>query len=182
MDKTRLLEYFAQVDARLTAPAELLIYGSAAFILLDEEDRTSLDMDVAGPYSKLDFEEFRKTSREAGLEVNPAAIDSGDHVEWIAGVRLCLAPPDVAGTITLWQGRRLTVKTVSAPDLVASKLIRYDAIDQSDVRYLISQMRLKYEDVAQAVERLPAGFRDDVLVRENLRNLQEDMKLWNGEP
>lgn len=182
MDKTRLLEYFAQVDARLTAPAELLVFGSAAFILLDEEDRTSLDLDVAGPYSKLDFEEFRKASREAGLEVNPAAIDSGDHVEWIAGVRLCLAPPDVAGTLTLWQGRRLTVKTVSAPDLVASKLIRYDAIDQSDVRYLIGQMRLKYEDVAQAAERLPAGFRNDVLVRENLRNLQEDLKLWSGEP
>ena len=76
----------------------------------------------------------------------------------------------------------MTVKTVSAPDLVASKLIRYDAIDQSDVRYLISQMRLKYEDVAQAAERLPAGFRNDVLVRENLRNLQEDLKLWSGEP
>ena len=65
---------------------------------------------------------------------------------------------------------------------MASKLIRYDAIDQSDVRYLIGQMRLTYADVAQAVERLPAGFRNDVLVRENLRNLQEDLKLWRSGP
>lgn len=182
MDKKRLLEYFAQVDGRLSAPAELLIYGSAAFILLDEEERTSLDLDVAGPYSKLNFEEFRQASRQAGLDVNPAGIDSADHVEWIAGVRLCLAPPESAGTLTLWQGRNLVVNTVAAPDLVASKLIRYDAIDQSDVRYLIGQMRLMYADVAQAVERLPAGFRNDVLVRENLRNLQEDLKLWRSGP
>ncbi|MGD9611958.1 MAG: hypothetical protein AB7V22_03565 [Kiritimatiellia bacterium] len=182
MDKKRLLEYFAEVDAQLKAPAELMIYGSAAFILLDEEDRTSLDLDVAGPYSNLDYEEFRISSQQAGLEVNPAAIDSADHVEWIAGARLCLAPPESAGTVTLWQGRNLVVKTVSAPDLVASKLIRYDAIDQSDVRYLMGQMRLTYADVAQAVERLPAGFRNDVLVRENLRNLQDDLKLWSGEP
>lgn len=181
MDKNRLVEYFAQVDGRLTSPAELLIYGSAAFILLDEEDRTSLDLDVAGPYSKLDFEEFRQASRQAGLDVNPAGMDSADHVEWIAGARLCLAPPESTGTVTLWQGRNLVVKTVAAPDLVASKLIRYDAIDQSDVRYLISQMRLKYDDVAQAAERLPSGFRSDVLVRENLKNLQEDMRLWNAE-
>ncbi|MGD9781204.1 MAG: hypothetical protein AB7V14_03525 [Kiritimatiellia bacterium] len=182
MDKRRLVEYFAQVDERLTRPAELLIYGSAAFILLDEEARTSLDLDVAGPYSKLDFEEFRQASRSAGLDVNPVESYSGDHVEWISGVRLCLAPPELAGTMTLWQGRHLAVKTVAAADLVASKLIRYDPIDQSDVRYLVGQMRLGHADVAKAVDRLPAGFRDDVLVRENLKNLEEDMALWTAAP
>lgn len=180
MDKKRLVEYFAQVDERLTHPAELLIYGSAAFILLDEEARTSLDLDVAGPYSKLNYEEFRQASRQAGLEVNPDGLDAAEHVEWISGARLCLAPPESAGTLTLWQGRQLVVKTVAAADLVASKLIRYDPVDQSDVRYLVSQMKVSHAEVAGAVARLPPGFRNDALVRENLDNLKEDMRLWTA--
>lgn len=180
MDKNRLVEYFAQVDERLAQPAELLIYGSAAFILLDEEARTSLDLDVAGPYSQLNYEDFRQASRQAGLEVNPAGLDAAEHVEWIAGARLCLAPPEAAGTLTLWQGRRLVVKTVAAADLVASKLIRYDPVDQSDVRYLVSQMKVSHAEVAGAVARLPPGFRNDALVRENLDNLKEDMRLWTA--
>ena len=180
MDKNRLVEYFAQVDGRLTRPAELLIYGSAAFILLDEEARTSLDLDVAGPYSKLDYEEFRQASRQAGLDVNPAGLDAGEHVEWISGARLCLAPPESAGTLTLWQGRHLLVRTVAAPDLVASKLIRYDPVDQSDVRYLVSQMKLSHEEIAGAVARLPPGFRNDALVRDHLDHLKEDMRLWTA--
>lgn len=180
MDKDRLVEYFAQVDERLTQPAELMIYGSAAFILLDEEARTSLDLDVAGPYSKLNYEEFRQVSRQAGLEVNPSPLDAGEHVEWISGARLCLAPPESAGTLTLWQGRRLVVQTVSAPDLVASKLIRYDLVDQSDVRYLVSQMKVSHAEISAAVGRLPSGFRNDASVRENLANLNEDMRLWTA--
>jgi hypothetical protein len=180
MDKNRLLEYFTRVDRQLMQPAELLIYGSAAFILLDEEARTSLDLDVAGPYSKVDYEEFRQASLQAGLEVNPAEFDAAEHVEWISGARLCLAPPESTETMTLWQGRQLAVKTVAAADLVASKLIRYDPIDQGDVRYLVSQMHVSHDEVTKAVARLPVGFRGDALVGENLANLKEDMRLWTA--
>ncbi|HOU21243.1 MAG: hypothetical protein KBC66_05900 [Kiritimatiellae bacterium] len=181
MDKQQLVDYFARVDQQLTQPAELLIYGSAAFILLDEENRTSLDLDVAGPYSKLDFDEFCQASRLAGLEVNPIDPGAPEHVEWISGARLCLAAPHTTETITLWQGRHLVVKTVGSADLVASKLIRYDPIDQGDVRYLVHQSRMTHDDVVKAVERLPAGFRQDALVRENLGNLAMDMKSWTKE-
>ena len=180
MDKKRLLEFFARMDAGLSQPAELLIYGSAAFILLDEEARTSLDLDIAGPYSKVDFEEFRRVSQAAGLAVNPLETTANDHIEWVSSLRLCLAPPEVAGTLTLWQGQRLVIKTVAAADLVASKLIRYDPIDQSDIRYLVTQMRLTHMDVVQAVSRLPEPFSRDALVRENLNNLKEDMALWTS--
>lgn len=39
MDKKRVEEYFAQVDQWLAQPAELMIYGSGAFILLEEDMR-----------------------------------------------------------------------------------------------------------------------------------------------
>ena len=50
--------------------------------------------------------------------------------------------------------------------------------DLADIQFLFSQSRLKFEEVAQAVDRLPANFRDDVLVRENLANLRRDLKRW----
>jgi hypothetical protein len=62
--------------------------------------------------------------------------------------------------------------------LVASRLIRYDPTDLADIQFLFSQSRLKFEEVAQAVDRLPANFRDDVRVRENLANLRRDLKRW----
>ena len=44
MNKTDLLGYLERLDGALKAPATLHIYGSAAFMLLDEPERTSLDV------------------------------------------------------------------------------------------------------------------------------------------
>jgi len=38
--------------------------------------------------------------------------------------------------------------------------------------------RTRFEDVAQAVERLPISFRNDPLVRDNLDNLRRDAQRW----
>jgi len=166
------------MDRYLQSPATLYIYGSAAFILLDELDRTSLDIDVAAPYCSGSFAGIRQAAEKAGFRINPDESTTDDHIEWVSAARLCLPRPDTEHEVTLWQGQRLTVKTVSPAQLVASKLIRYDEIDQSDVRYLCCQMRLKYADVATAVDTLPDAFRDDALVRENLANLERDLVLW----
>lgn len=158
----------------------LTVYGSAAFILLDEVGRTSLDIDVAGPYSKADLNDLSSAAEKAGLPVNPEEGHAGDHLEWISLPRLCLPCPTPETEIVLWQGRRLVVRTVSAPQLVASKLIRYDEIDQSDIRFLCFQLRIAFPDIVSAVETLPPLFRHDPVLRENVRNLSADMKLWRG--
>ncbi len=89
-----------------------------------------------------------------------------------------LAPPDATDRVVLWRGTRLSVFTVGPADLVASKLIRYDPTDQADIQFLMANARLRFEQVAQAVERLPAPFRDDSVVRENLLNLRRDCQHW----
>jgi hypothetical protein len=38
------------LDANLKKPAKLYIYGGAALMLLEEETRISLDIDIAAPY------------------------------------------------------------------------------------------------------------------------------------
>jgi hypothetical protein len=60
MDKKELVSYLEKIDQALQHPSSLCVYGSAAFILLDEPDRTSLDIDIAGPYSQAFDRSFLK--------------------------------------------------------------------------------------------------------------------------
>jgi hypothetical protein len=62
--------------------------------------------------------------------------------------------------------------------LAASKLIRYDPSDQADIQFLMVNGRVGFEDIVRAVERLPAAFREDIIVRENLKNLNRDCRRW----
>ena len=180
MDKQRILEIFASIDRHLQSVAKLCLYGSGAFILLDEEDRTSLDIDIAAPYSTVDYSDLSRAVELSGLAINPETGTNEDHIEWISIVRLCLADPATTDSMVLWQGSKLTIFTVSPADLIASKLIRYDDIDKSDIHYLVFQMNIAFKAVVNAVSKLPAQFRDDVIVNENLLNLEQDMKLWTN--
>jgi hypothetical protein len=178
MDHTALQTYLSQLDGALKEKAACCIYGSAACMLLGEEGRISLDVDIAGPYSQVNETMLRSAAAQIGLPVNPPADFAGDHIEWIGPLRLCLADPSAGGRVVLWQGAHLTIFTVSAPDLAASKLIRYDPSDQADIQFLMVNGRVGIEEMAGAVERLPAAFRADIMVRENLKNLNRDCQRW----
>jgi hypothetical protein len=180
MDAPTLRSYLEKLDAALRNPAACCVFGSAACMLLGEEGRISLDVDVAASYSTVDETEFRAAAAHVGLPVNPPADFAGDHIEWIGPLRLCLANPQSAERVNLWQGSRLTIFTVGPADLVASKLIRYDPSDQADIQFLMVNGRLRFDDVVRAVERLPAAFRQDALVLENLANLKRDCQRWIG--
>jgi hypothetical protein len=178
MDKKALLAYFERIDQALRSTATLHIYGSAACILLDEPDRTSLDMDVAGPYCVVDEGDLRQAAEEARLPINPEEGYRGDHIEWVGPLRLCLQPPVAGRGLMLWQGTRLQIRTGDIADLVSSKLIRYDDLDRSDIQYLLTTARIPFTEVQQAAERLPAPFVHDPLIQDNLKNLKNDMAAW----
>jgi len=76
----------------------------------------------------------------------------------------------------------LTLFTLPPADLVASRLIRYDPTDQADIQFLLIHSRVRFEEVEQAVNRLPVPFRDDALVHENLTNLRRDLHRWSCGP
>lgn len=178
MNSTSLREHLARLDAALGEPARLCVYGSAALMLMGEEDRFSVDVDIAGPYSTVNEGALAAAAQQIGLPVNPPEDFSGDHIEWVGPNRLCLAVPSPENAVVLWQGSRVTLFTLPPADLIASRLIRYDPTDQSDIQFLLVHFRLGFEDVAQAVDRLPAAFRDDPLVRDNLGNFRQDLQRW----
>jgi hypothetical protein len=180
MNKSELIAYLEKIDGGLKQPAMLYIYGSAVCILLDEPDRTSLDINVAGPYSDAVYGDIAQAAENAGIPINPDEQTSSNHIEWVQALRLCLPKPSPEGGTTLWQGEKLTIKTASVPELVASKLIRYDEIDQGDLQYLCTQSPIAFSDVESAVRRLPPPFNTDALVLENLENLRSDLEIWKA--
>ena len=173
-----MLAYLNDMDETLAEETELVVYGSAAFILLDEDGRTSLDIDVAAPYSRANYPDLCRAAERSGLPVNPADDTALDHIEWISSLRLCLRKPRPEDEIVLWRGKRLTVKTVSAADLIASKLIRYDAIDQADIQHVFRMAKPSFKSIKSAVDALPEPFNTDPLVLENLENLKADLRMW----
>ena len=180
MNAAILREHLARLDAALGEPARLCIYGSAAFMLMGEEDRFSVDVDIAGPYSTVNERALAAAARQIGMPVNPPEDFPSDHIEWVGPTRLCLAVPSAENAVVLWQGSTLTVFTLPPADLVASRLIRYDPTDQADVQFLLIHSRVRFEEVAQAVNRLPVTFRDDAIVHENLDNLRRDLERWTS--
>ncbi len=80
MNKIELLAYLEKIDEALTRPAMLYIYGSAVCILLDQPDRTSLDVDVAAPYSDVAYGDLVQAAEQAGIPVNPPEETSANHI------------------------------------------------------------------------------------------------------
>lgn len=82
-------------------------------------------------------------------------------------------PDPERGYNTIFRGHRLTVKTPPAADLVIGKLKRLDTDDLSDIAFL-NRFRLTDADLEESFERLPARFKADPVVQDNLRFIKED--------
>ena len=172
-------EYFVRLDALVAPGTVLYVYGGAAVALLGSNIRTPMGVDVAEPYSHFDRAAFAEASAQAGLPVNPGADYEQAFLELVGAFRLCVPEPtDAKAALVLFEGKNLTVRTGSAADLIASKLVRYDEQDQQDVQFLLKAGAVTLAAVRESVSRLPATFREDALVRENLDNLERDMKMW----
>ena len=171
------MEYFAKLDELVSPGTELFVFGGSAIGLLGAKIRTTIDIDIAAPYSRVKFDEFKAASAKLGFPVNPEPSYQGAYIEWVGPARLSLPNP-IEDAQILFQGLNLTVKTGTFADLIASKLVRYNVKDMQDVQFLVSEGRVKYENIVAATERLSPVFRDDPLLKENLENVKTDMEIW----
>ena len=179
INEATALGYFSRLDALVKPGTELYVIGGSAIALLGAKIRTTADVDVALPYSKLDIAAFGEASAKAGLPVNPTFGYQGAYIELVQPMMLTLPKPKSEDSLqVLFKGTNLTVKTGSGADLVASKLYRYSEQDQEDVQFLMLRGGVTLDAVREAVSRLPERFREDVMTVENLGNLESDLVLW----
>jgi hypothetical protein len=176
MDATKLRQIFEKLDQALEHPTELLIRGGAAVLAHGLEQRATLDIDVL-PASHFIESDLRRACAAADLGFNPMdkAFTEHDYLELVPEETLILpVPAPDRGYNTVFRGLRLTVRTPPAADLVVGKLKRLDPEDIFDVGFLISRFRLTETDLAESFERLPARFKADPVMQDNLRFVIED--------
>jgi Nucleotidyltransferase of unknown function (DUF6036) len=176
MDATKLRGIFERLDQALEHPTELLIRGGAAALAHGLEQRVTLDIDVL-PTSRFVESDLRRACAAANLGFNPADKDlvEHDYLEVVPEETLVLPQPDTErGYNTVFRGLRLTVRTPPAADLVIGKLKRLQPEDVADVLFLIERFRLTRADLVESFERLPARFKSDPVVQDNLRYVLED--------
>lgn len=176
MDASQLRQIFERLDDALEHPTELLIRGGAAVLAHGLEQRVTLDIDVL-PASRFVEADLRLACKAAGLGFNPSDKDltEQDYLEVVPEETLILPRPSLdQGCNTVFRGVRLTVSTPPAADLVIGKLKRLDPEDFADVAFLIERFRLTEGDLTESFERLPARFKVDPVVRDNLRYVVED--------
>ncbi len=176
MDATKLRQIFEKLDQALEHPTELLIRGGAAVLAHGLEQRATLDIDVL-PASRFVEADLRRACATADLGFNPMdkAFTEHDYLELVPEETLILPlPAPDRGYNTVFRGLRLIVKTPPAADLVVGKLKRLDSDDLSDVGFLINRFRLTEADLTESFERLPARFKADPVVQDNLRFVIED--------
>jgi len=179
IDEQTVRAYFDALDPLVRPDTVLYVFGGAAVALLGSRIRTTMDIDIAEPFSSIDRAAFCRASAEAGLPVNPAAEYGAAFIELVGPLRLSLPAPDPENpTVELYRGVNLLVKTGSPADLVASKLVRYDEQDQQDIQFLMGEGGATFADVKASVGRLQPVFRNDALVKENLANLETDLQIW----
>lgn len=173
MDATKLRQIFEKLDQGLEHPTELLIRGGAAVLA---HGLATLDIGVL-PASRFVEADLRRACAAAGLSFNPLdkAFTEHDYLELVPEETLILPIPSPdRGYNTVFRGLRLTVRTPPAADLVVGKLKRLEADDLSDVGFLIDRFRLTKADLTESFERLPARFKADPVVQDNLRFVIED--------
>ncbi len=177
MDAFKLRQIFDKLDQALEHRTELLIRGGAAVLAHGLEQRVTIDIDVL-PASRFIETDLRRACAAAELGFNPSDKDLAeqDYLEVVPEETLILPLPDPErGYNTIFRGLRLTVKTPPAADLVIGKLKRLDPADLTDVTFLVRHFRLTEGDLEEAFDRLPARFKADPVVQDNLRFVVEDL-------
>jgi hypothetical protein len=178
MDATRLREVFERLDGSLEHSTELLIRDGAALLAHGLEQRTTVEFDVL-PASRFVETDLRRACAAAGIGFNPSDKDFAerDYLEVVPEETLVLPQPSPDRPYnTVFRGVRLLVQTPPAADLVVGKLKRLEAEDVADVVFLIGRFRLTERDLREAFERLPARFKADPVVLDNLRYVLEDLQ------
>jgi hypothetical protein len=176
MDAAELKKIFERLDDALELETLLLVRGGAAVLALGLEQRVTLDIDVL-PGSRFVDADLRQACDRVELGFNPADKDSVDHdyLEVVPEGTLVLPRPSPELPYnTVFRGRRLTVQTPPAADLVIGKLKRLEPEDLADVVFLLRRFGLGRAELEEAFARLPERFQSDPVVQDNLRYILED--------
>lgn len=174
-------EEWMEVLGRLSAalapkgqPIRLCLIGSAPCLFEGMDGRSSIDLDIWKPASDYDRLELQAAARKAGLLFDPK--DSLEtETPYLQLVEPGLTQLGRFKPVLMERLGRLLLYRPPAENLIAAKLIRAEAKDLGDVRFLLSRHRPD----PKRIRRIISGF--DRLAREKAKENLVFLEVFESE-
>ena len=160
-----LLEKVAVSLGKVGPPVRLCLIGSAACLFGGMAGRTSRDLDVWRPASDYDRIELKAAIESAGLLFDPksALVPDRPYLQIVDPGLTQLGPFE---PVLVERLGRLFIFRPPIENLIAAKLIRADARDLGDIRFLLDTHRPSSDSIRGIVASLEPAARERAL--ENL--------------
>jgi hypothetical protein len=141
------------------APLRLCLIGSAACLFGGMDGRTSADLDIWKPASDYDQRELKAAAEKAGLLFDPKQTlePNRPYLQLIEPGLTQLGPFE---PVLIERIGRLHLFRPPVENLVAAKLLRAEAKDLGDIRFLVSRHRPDLQQVRQIVSEFPPSARE----------------------
>ena len=161
----RLLEIVASNLGSEGTPVSLCLIGSAACLFGGMDGRTSLDLDVWRPASDYDRIELKSAIEAAGILFDPKSTLEPNR-PYLQLVDPGLTQLGSFEPVLIERLGRLRIFRPPIENLIAAKLIRADAKDLGDIRFLMDAHRPDPQKIRGIVKTLEQAARERAL--ENL--------------
>ena len=154
-----ILEKLAAALPPKGPPVKLCLIGSAACLFGGMDGRTSADLDVWRPCSDYDRAELRSAAEQAGLLFDPRTTLDPEK-PYLQIVEPGLTQLGEFEPMLVDRIGRLEIYRPPIENLIAAKLIRADAKDLTDIRFLLAHHRPQHTRIRELVALLPPGSRE----------------------
>lgn len=145
-----VLEDLSQALGKKGSPLRLCLIGSAACLFGGMEGRTSADLDIWRPASDYDRREFKAAAEKAGLLFDPKSTLDPDR-PYLQLIEPGLTQVGEFEPVLIDRIGRLHIYRPPVENLIAAKLIRAEAKDIGDIRFLVSRHRPDLKKVRKIV-------------------------------
>lgn len=159
-----------RIDGGLGEEQTICLIGSAATILMGQQNRNTEDIDVWQRASRFQDRILRKAVEDAGLLFDPKDDEPGLPYIQVIHPGIVQVPgynPETGLWLgdrkaeTVWQGEMLTVTIPPAEAIIASKMIRFEDRDITDSIWLMAARAVDAKAVIRAIRQLPPEKRED---------------------
>ena len=140
-------------------PVRLCLIGSAACLFGGMEGRTSADLDIWKPASDYDRVELKAAAESAGLSFDPKQLLEPNR-PYLQLIEPGLTQLGEFEPVFIERFGRLQIYRPPIENLVAAKLLRADAKDLSDIRFLMSRHRPEVARIRSIISEFKEPARD----------------------
>ena len=164
--KDKVVEVLSNIASHLKGEAKLVLIGSTVGILLGQEERMTVDIDVWMRDSDFDYGDLKQACEKAGVTFDPTSYDEPKEF-YLQIVRegVCQVG-DFDKEVKIMRFGKMLVASPPIENIIASKMTRASEDDIKDSVFLMAVGNVAIEDVKRVINTFVGEDRN--LAMENL--------------